>query len=154
MPKIRPFLWYDKNAEEAAEFYISIFPNSRRTAELRTSDAGPGPKGSLLTVEFELDGEPFVALNGGPADDSQFNNSVSFYISCKDQAEIDHYWSKLQEGGGSPIMCGWLKDRFGLRWQVVPANIEKLVSTPGGMRAMMTMQKLDIAALEAAAKES
>ena len=154
MPKIRPFLWFDKNAEEAAEFYISIFPNSRRTAELRTTDAGPGPKGSLLTVEFELDGEAFVALNGGSQPESQFNNAVSFYISCRDQAEIDRYWSKLLEGGGSPIACGWLKDRFGVRWQVVPENIAKLVGNPGGMRAMMTMTKLDIAALEAAAKES
>ena len=154
MPKITPFLWYDNNAEQAVEFYMSVFPNSRRTHELRTTDAGPGPKGSLLTIEFELDGEAFIALNGGPAADSQFNNSVSFYISCKDQAEIDHYWSKLLEGGGSPIACGWLKDRFGLRWQVVPENIAKLVGTPGGIRAMMTMTKLDIAALEAAAKES
>jgi predicted 3-demethylubiquinone-9 3-methyltransferase (glyoxalase superfamily) len=154
MPKIRPFLWFDKNAEEAAEFYMSIFPNSRRTGELRTTDAGPGPKGSILTIEFELDGEPFVALNGGPGVDNQFNNSVSFYISCKDQAEIDHYWSNLLEGGGSPIACGWLKDRFGLRWQVVPKNIAELVGNPGGMRVMMTMTKLEIAALEAAAKES
>ena len=154
MPKIRPFLWYDNNAEEAVDFYMSIFPNSRRTHELRTTDAGPGPKGSILTIEFELDGEALIALNGGSAGDYQFNNSVSFYISCKDQAEIDRYWSKLMEGGGSPIACGWLKDRFGLRWQVVPANIEKLVGTPGGMRAMMKMTKLDIAELEAGAKES
>ena len=153
MPKITPFLWFDKNAEEAAEFYISVFPNSRRTSELRTTEAGPGPKGSLLTIEFELDGESFVALNGGPGPESQFNNAVSFYISCKDQEEIDHYWSKLLEGGGSPIACGWLKDRFGLRWQVVPKNIAELVGNPGGIRAMMKMTKLDIAALEAAAKE-
>ena len=152
MPKITPFLWFDNNAEQAADFYVSVFPNSRRTHELRTSDAGPGPKGSILTIEFELDGQRFVALNGGP--DHQFNEAVSFYISCKDQAEIDHYWSKLLEGGGSPIACGWLKDRFGLRWQVVPQNIGQLVSTPGAMRAMMTMKKLDIAALDKAAKES
>ena len=152
MPKITPFLWFDNNAEQAADFYVSVFPNSRRTHALRTSDAGPGPKGSILTIEFELDGQRFVALNGGP--DHQFNEAVSFYISCKDQAEIDHYWSKLLEGGGSPIACGWLKDRFGLRWQVVPQNIGQLVSTPGAMRAMMTMKKLDIAALDEAAKES
>jgi predicted 3-demethylubiquinone-9 3-methyltransferase (glyoxalase superfamily) len=152
MPKITPFLWFDKNAEEAVEFYMSVFPNSRRTHELRATEAGPGPKGSILTIEFELDGEPFVALNGGP--DHEFNDAVSFYIPCKDQAEIDSYWSKLLEGGGSPIACGWLKDRFGLRWQVVPENIAELVSTPGGIRSMMTMVKLDIAALEAAAKES
>ena len=154
MPKITPFLWYDNNAEQAVEFYMSIFPNSRRTNELRSGDAGPGPKGSIVTIEFELDGQRFVALNGGSAADSQFNNAVSFYIPCKDQAEIDRYWSKLLEGGGSPIACGWLKDRYGLRWQVVPENIAKLVSNPGGMRAMMTMTKLDIGALESAAKES
>jgi predicted 3-demethylubiquinone-9 3-methyltransferase (glyoxalase superfamily) len=154
MPKITPFLWFDNNAEEAAEFYMSVFPNSRRTHELLTTEAGPGPKGNILTIEFELDGQPFVALNGGPGADHQFNDSVSFYISCKDQAEIDRYWSKLLEGGGSPIACGWLKDRFGLRWQVVPENIATLVGTPGGIRAMMAMQKLDIAALEAAAKAS
>jgi predicted 3-demethylubiquinone-9 3-methyltransferase (glyoxalase superfamily) len=154
MPKITPFLWYDNNAEQAVEFYMSVFPNSRRTHELRTTDAGPGPKGSILTIEFELDGQPFVALNGGPGSDHQFNDSVSFYISCKDQAEIDRYWSRLLEGGGSPIACGWLKDRFGLRWQVVPENIAELVGTPGGIRAMMKMTKLDIAGLEAGAKES
>ena len=154
MPKITPFLWFDNNAEEAVEFYMRVFPHSRRTHELLTTEAGPGPKGSILTIEFELDGQPFVALNGGPGADHQFNDSVSFYISCKDQAEIDRYWSKLLEGGGSPIACGWLKDRFGLRWQVVPENIAKLVGTPGGIRAMMAMQKLDIAALEAAAKAS
>lgn len=154
MPKIRPFLWFDDNAEQAVEFYMSIFPNSRRTHELRTTDAGPGPKGSILTIEFELDGEPFVALNGGSEPDSQFNNAISFYVSCKDQAEIDRYWSKLQEDGGSPIACGWLKDRFGVRWQVVPQNIAELVSTSGGIRAMMQMTKLDIVELEAAAKES
>lgn len=152
MPKITPFLWFDNNAEQAVEFYMSVFPNSRRTKELRATDAGPGPKGSILTIEFELDGQPFVALNGGP--DHQFNEAVSFYISCKDQAEIDRYWSKLLEGGGSPIACGWLKDRFGLRWQVVPENIAELVSNPGGIRAMMTMTKLEIAALEAGAKDS
>src|SRR6201986_2615850 len=154
MPKIRPFLWFDKNAEEAVEFYMTVFLDSRGTHELLTTEAGPGPKGSILTIEFELDGEPFVALNGGPGPDHQFNDAVSFYISCKDQAEIDRYWSKLLEGGGSPIACGWLKDRFGLRWQVVPANIEKLVGTPGGMRPIMKMTKLEIAELEAAPKES
>jgi len=154
MPKITPFLWFDNNAEEAAEFYIRVFPNSRRKSELRAGEGGPGPKGSIITIDFKLDGQPFVALNGGSQPESQFNNAVSFFISCKDQAEIDDYWSKLLEGGGSPIACGWLKDRFGLRWQVVPKNIGELVGNPGGMRAMMTMQKLDIAALEAAAKES
>jgi predicted 3-demethylubiquinone-9 3-methyltransferase (glyoxalase superfamily) len=151
MPKITPFLWFDNNAEEAVEFYLSVFPNSRRTNELRTTDAGPGPKGSILTIDFELDGQPFTALNGGP--DHEFNDAVSFFVHCKDQAEIDSYWAKLVDGGAE-IACGWLKDRFGLRWQVVPENIMELVSHPGSMRAMMAMKKLEIAALEAAANES
>jgi predicted 3-demethylubiquinone-9 3-methyltransferase (glyoxalase superfamily) len=151
MPKITPFLWFDNNAEEAVEFYLSIFPNSHRTAELRAGDAGPGPKGSIVTIGFELDGQPFTALNGGP--DHQFNEAVSFFVHCKDQAEIDSYWSKLLEDGGSEIACGWLKDRFGLRWQIIPENVIELVRHPGAMRAMMAMKKLDIAALKAAAKE-
>ncbi|HZZ40152.1 MAG TPA: VOC family protein [Acidobacteriaceae bacterium] len=149
MPKIMPFLWFDRNAEEAVEFYLNIFPNSRKVDELRTTEAGPGPRDSVLTIEFELDGQRFIALNGGP--DHAFNEAVSFYIPCKDQAEIDSYWSKLLEGGGSPIACGWLKDRFGLRWQVVPENVGKLLRHPEAMRVMMTMTKMDLAALEAAA---
>jgi predicted 3-demethylubiquinone-9 3-methyltransferase (glyoxalase superfamily) len=151
MPKITPFLWFDKNAEEAVEFYMSVFPNSRRTDELRAGDAGPGPKGSIVTIGFELDGQPFTALNGGP--DHEFNDAISFFVHCKDQAEIDHYWSKLLEGGGSEIACGWLKDRFGVRWQIIPESVLELVKHPGAMRAMMTMKKLDVAALKAAAKE-
>lgn len=146
MPKITPFLWFDNNAEEAVAFYLSVFPNSRRTGELRAGDAGPGPKGSIVTIGFELDGQPFTALNGGP--DHQFNDAVSFFVHCKDQKEIDSYWSKLLEGGGSEIACGWLMDRFGLRWQIVPENVIELVRRPGAMKAMMTMKKLDIAALE------
>ena len=152
MPKITPFLWFDKNAEEAVAFYLSVFPNSRRTSELRAGDAGPGPKGSIITIGFELDGQPFTALNGGPQ--AEFNEAVSFFVHCKNQPEIDHYWSKLLEGGGSEIACGWLKDRFGLRWQIVPENIGELLKPAAAMRAMMTMKKLDIAALTAAAKES
>lgn len=151
MPRITPFLWFDNNAEEAVEFYLSVFPNSRRVSELRASEAGPGPKGSIVTISFELDGKPFTALNGGPGE--AFNNSVSFFVHCRDQAEIDHYWTKLLEGGGSEIACGWLKDRFGVRWQIVPENIGELLRPAAAMRAMMTMKKLDIAALEAAAKE-
>lgn len=149
MPKITPFLWFDKNAEEAVDFYLSVFPNSHRTSEVRAGDAGPGPKGSIVTISFELDGQPFTALNGGPQ--AQFNDAISFFVHCKDQAEIDSYWSKLLEGGGEEIACGWLKDRFGVRWQVVPKNIMELVNNPGGMRVMMTMKKLDIAALKSAA---
>jgi predicted 3-demethylubiquinone-9 3-methyltransferase (glyoxalase superfamily) len=147
MTKITPFLWLDHNAEEAVAFYLSVFPNSRRTDELRAGDAGPGPKGSIITIGFELDGQPFTALNGGPG--HEFNDAVSFFVHCKDQAEIDYYWSKLGEGG-EEIACGWLKDRFGLRWQIVPKNIIELVRRPAAMRAMMTMKKLDIAALETA----
>lgn len=149
MPKITPFLWFDKNAEEAVEYYLSVFPNSRRLSELRSGDAGPGPKGSIVTIGFELDGQPFTALNGGP--EPQFNEAISFFIHCKDQAEIDYYWSKLTDGGAE-IACGWLKDRFGVRWQVVPENIMELVNKPAAMQAMMTMKKLDIAALKAASK--
>jgi predicted 3-demethylubiquinone-9 3-methyltransferase (glyoxalase superfamily) len=153
MPKITPFLWFDKNAEEAVEFYLSVFPNSRRTNELRSGDAGPGPKGSVVTISFELDGQQFTALNGGPAENATFNEAISFFVHCKDQAEIDSYWSKLLEGGGAEIACGWLKDRFGVRWQIVPEKIMDLVEHPKAMQAMMTMKKLDIAALQAAAKE-
>jgi predicted 3-demethylubiquinone-9 3-methyltransferase (glyoxalase superfamily) len=151
MPKITPFLWFDNNAEQAVDYYLSVFPNSRRTNELRAGDGGPGPKGSVITIGFELDGQPFTALNGGP--EHQFNEAISFFVHCKNQSEIDHYWSKLVDGGAE-IACGWLKDRFGVRWQVIPDNIGELLRHPAAMRAMMTMKKLDIAALEAAAKES
>ncbi|HSU19706.1 MAG TPA: VOC family protein [Acidobacteriaceae bacterium] len=150
MPKITPFLWFDNNAEEAVDFYLSVFPNSRRTDQLRATEGVPGPKDRVLTISFELDGQPFTALNGGPQ--HQFNEAVSFVIQCKDQAEIDHYWTKLTGDGGAEIACGWLKDRFGLRWQVVPVNIGALVRPPKAMQAMLTMKKLDIAALEAAGK--
>jgi predicted 3-demethylubiquinone-9 3-methyltransferase (glyoxalase superfamily) len=149
MPKITTFLWFDSNAEEAVEFYLSVFPNSRRVDEMRVGDAGPGPKGSVLTLTFELDGQEFVALNGGPA--HKFNEAISLFVQCRDQAEIDYYWTKLGEGG-SEIACGWLKDKFGLCWQVVPENIAELLRPAEAMRSMMTMKKLDIAALEAAAK--
>ena len=151
MPKITPFLWFDKNAEEAVDFYLSVFPDSRKTSELRAGDAGPGPKGSIITVGFELQGQPFTALNGGPQ--YQFNEAVSFAVHCQDQAEIDHYWTKLAGGGGTEIACGWLKDRFGLCWQIVPVNIGALIKHPKAMQAMMGMKKLDIAALEAAGRD-
>jgi predicted 3-demethylubiquinone-9 3-methyltransferase (glyoxalase superfamily) len=150
LDKITPFLWFDNNAEEAVDFYLSIFKNGKRLGELRATDAGPGPKGSLITTAFELEGQQFTALNGGPQ--AEFNEAVSFSVQCADQAEIDYYWSALLAGGGSEIACGWLKDRFGLRWQIVPANITELVSHPGAMTAMMTMKKLDMKALEDAAK--
>src|SRR5579862_1859701 len=115
-PRITPFLWFDSNAEEAVDFYIPIFPNSRRLEELRNTGDAPGPKGGILTLAFELNGLKFIALNGGP--EHKFNEAVSFVVNCETQQEIDHYWQSLLEGGGSEIACGWLKDKFGLRWQV------------------------------------
>jgi predicted 3-demethylubiquinone-9 3-methyltransferase (glyoxalase superfamily) len=153
LPRITPFLWFDNNAEEAVDFYLSIFKNSRRLNELRNpiDDPGPAvPKGKVLTVAFELDGQKFTAMNGGPA--FKFNEAISMVVRCDNQQELDEYWSKLS-AGGSEIQCGWLKDKFGLSWQVVPANIPELVKHPKAMQAMMHMKKLDIAELERAAKE-
>jgi predicted 3-demethylubiquinone-9 3-methyltransferase (glyoxalase superfamily) len=148
-PRITPFLWFDQNAEEAVEFYLSIFKDSRRISELRNPGNAPGPQGGILTIDFELDGVRFTALNGGPQ--YKFNPAVSFFIRCESQQEIDYYWDRLTDGGGE-VACGWLYDKFGLSWQVVPANIAELVGNRKGMEAMMTMKKLDIAALEQAAK--
>lgn len=148
-PRITPFLWFDSNAEEAVEFYLSVFKNSRRTAELRNPGPAPGAPGSILTLGFELDGVPFTALNGGPA--YKFNAAVSFVVRCESQAEIDYYWEKLTDGG-SEVACGWLCDKFGLSWQITPANIGQLVGNKKAMEAMMTMKKLDIAALEKAGR--
>jgi predicted 3-demethylubiquinone-9 3-methyltransferase (glyoxalase superfamily) len=149
-PAITPFLWFDQNAEEAVDFYLSIFPNSRKTGELRNTGDAPGPKGGVLTASFELNGLRFTALNGGPA--HQFNEAVSFVVHCDTQDQIDYYWEKLLEGGGSPIACGWLKDKFGLRWQVTPTRIGELLRSPKAMQAMMQMTKFDIAELERAAE--
>jgi len=150
-PRISPFLWFDGNAEEAVDFYLTVFKNSRKLDELRSPVEIPSaPQGTVLTVSFELDGQTFTALNGGP--DHKFNEAVSFVVRCDNQDEIDYYYSKLLEGGGSEIACGWLKDKFGLRWQVVPARLGELISHPKAMEAMMQMKKFDIAALERAAK--
>jgi predicted 3-demethylubiquinone-9 3-methyltransferase (glyoxalase superfamily) len=150
MPKaITPFLWFDKQAEEAAEYYCSIFPDSRIIEVLRT----PGTE-TLLTVDFELQGQHFTALNGGPQ--FNFTEAVSFMVTCADQAELDHYWERLTEGGEEGP-CGWVKDRYGLSWQVVPEGMDELFSDPDPQRAdrawkaMMEMRKLDIAALRSAA---
>lgn len=116
--RITPFLWFDNNAEEAVAFYLSIFPNSRRLSELRNTGDAPGPKGGILTLSFELDGLRFTALNGGPA--YKFTEAVSFMVRCETQQEIDHYWSRLTDGGAE-VACGWLKDKFGLSWQTVPS---------------------------------
>ncbi|MGA3012291.1 MAG: VOC family protein [Terracidiphilus sp.] len=146
-PRITPFLWFDSNAEEAVEFYLTVFKNSRRLEELRNTGDVPGPKGGILTIAFELDGQKFTALNGGPA--FKFTEAVSFVVRCDSQEEVDYYWSKLTSGG-SEIQCGWLKDKFGLCWQIVPARLSELVRNPKAMQAMMGMKKLDIAELERA----
>ena len=150
MNKITPFLWFDANAEEAANFYLSVFSNSRKLRELRVTEAGPGPVGSLLTIDFELDGQAVTFINGGPA--HQLSEAFSFSVACDTQEEIDDYWATLGEGG-KELGCGWIKDKFGLCWQIVPRNIVEYVSKPAGMRAMMPMMKMDIAKLEKGAGE-
>jgi len=152
--KIVPNLWFDTQAEEAAQFYISVFDNSRIVSVTHYTDAGPREAGMVLTVAFELDGQRFVGINGGP--DFTFDEAVSFEISCETQEEIDYYWARLSEGG-SEGPCGWLKDRFGLSWQVVPTGMEELFADPDktraerAMKAMLGMGKIDLAALRAAA---
>jgi predicted 3-demethylubiquinone-9 3-methyltransferase (glyoxalase superfamily) len=148
-PRITPFLWFDSNAEEAVDFYLSVFKNSRKLEVFRNNGAAPGPKGGVLTIAFELDGARFTALNGGPT--YKFNESVSFVVRCDTQEEIDYYWERLTEGGAE-IACGWLKDRFGLAWQITPARISELLRSPKTMQAMMGMKKLVIAELERAAE--
>ncbi len=147
-PRITPFLWFDSNAEEAVNFYLTVFKNSRSLQEMRI----PGESGThkILTIAFELDGQKFTALNGGPM--FKFNESVSFVVRCDSQEEIDYYWSKLTADGGNESQCGWLKDKFGLSWQIVPARLGELLSHPKAMQAMMGMKKLDIAELENAGK--
>jgi predicted 3-demethylubiquinone-9 3-methyltransferase (glyoxalase superfamily) len=150
--RITPFLWFDKNAEEAVDFYLSVFKNSRRLGELRNNsidDPRMVPKGGILTVSFELDGLRFTALNGGPS--HQFTDAISFVVRCDSQDEVDYYWSKLTSGG-TEVACGWLKDKFGLSWQIVPARLPELIQHPKAMQAMMGMKKLVIAELEAAAQ--
>lgn len=156
MQKITPFLWFDTQAEEAVKFYASIFPNSKILNVARYGDAGPGPKGSVMTVEFELDGQRMIALNGGPV--FKFTEAISLVVDCNSQEEVDHYWNKLLQGG-EESQCGWLKDKYGLSWQIVPTALGKLLSGPDAkkakrvMEAMLKMKKIDIAALEAAAQQ-
>jgi predicted 3-demethylubiquinone-9 3-methyltransferase (glyoxalase superfamily) len=151
--KITPFLWFDHQAEAAAAFYTSVFPNSKITAVTRYGESGPGPAGSAMTVAFELDGQPFTALNGGPH--FKFTEAISFVVHCETQAEVDGFWEKLSEGGHE-VQCGWLKDKFGLSWQIVPAVLIEMMKDRNATRkeravkAMMQMKKLDIAGLEAA----
>lgn len=152
--KITPNLWFDTEAEEAASFYVSVFKGSRIVHVARYTEAGPRPAGMVMSVEFELDGQRFVAINGGPQ--FTFDEAVSFQISCETQDDVDYYWERLSEGGKEGP-CGWLKDRFGLSWQVVPTGMEELFSDPDpkraqrAMQAMLGMGKLDIAALRSAA---
>jgi predicted 3-demethylubiquinone-9 3-methyltransferase (glyoxalase superfamily) len=154
MQKITPFLWFDTQAEEASALYTSTFKNSRVTGVTRYGEAGPGQEGAVMTVTFELDGLPFVGLNGGP--NYQFTEAISFQVNCESQEEVDYFWSRLSEGGEEGP-CGWLKDRFGMSWQIVPTRLWELLSdsdaevAQGAMRAMMEMKKLDIAGLEAGA---
>jgi len=153
MQKISPFLWFDNQAEEAANFYVSIFKNAKITKIARYGEAGPRPKGSVMTVAFELDCQEFTALNGGPQ--FKFNEAISFVARCETQAEVDHYWDKLSQGGQTQV-CGWLKDKFGVSWQVVPNALIELATDPDAeksqrvMRAMMQMTKIDIATLRQA----
>jgi len=150
--KITPFLWFDNNAEEAMNFYVSVFNNSKIATVTRYGDAGPGPKGSVLTAAFELEGQKFVALNGGPR--FKFTEAISFVINCETQEEIDYFWDKLTSDGGQESMCGWLKDKFGLSWQVVPAEIGSLLTGEKSnqvMQAIMQMKKIDLSTLRQAA---
>ena len=150
MNKITPFLWFNDNAEEAAEFYLSEFPQAKKLGELRSSGVGPWPAGKIATITIELAGQKMIFLNGGPA--QALTPAFSYSVACKDQAELDLYWDRLL-AGGKPMACGWLTDKFGLCWQIVPEKIGELLQHPKAMDAMMTMVKFDIAALEAAANE-
>ena len=155
MQKIHPCLWFDGNAEEAMNFYLGIFPDAKMTDQLRWGDVGPGPKGSLLTCTFEVAGQTIMALNGGP--EYKFNPAISLVVNCANQAEVDRCWDALLQGGGKPMQCGWLTDRFGVSWQIVPEAMIRLLKDKDtaradrAMAAMMEMVKLDIAALEKAA---
>ncbi|KGH44556.1 3-demethylubiquinone-9 3-methyltransferase [Modestobacter caceresii] len=153
--KIVPNLWFDSQAEEAADYYIDVFGEGRVLSVARYPEGAPGPAGSVMSVEFELAGQRFVGINGGPQ--FPFTEAVSFQIDCADQAEVDRYWDRLVGDGGEESQCGWLKDRYGLSWQVVPAGMEELFADPDPSRAqravqaMLGMRKLDLAALRAAA---
>lgn len=157
MQKITPFLWFDNNAEEAANFYVSIFKNSKVLSVSRYGDAGPGPKGTAMVAEFQIDGQEFVALNGGPR--FKFTEAISFVINCDTQEEVEYFWDKLSEGG-EKSRCGWVKDKFGLWWQVVPVVLGKLMSDSDPEKvkrvteAMLWMDRIDIEPLQRAYEES
>jgi predicted 3-demethylubiquinone-9 3-methyltransferase (glyoxalase superfamily) len=154
MPTLTTCLWFDTEGEEAATFYVSIFENSRITEVTHYGDAGPRPAGTVLTVAFEIDGQPFLALNGGP--EHQFTEAISFQVPCSTQRDVDHFWEVLG-AGGEPGPCGWLKDRFGVSWQIVPDELPKLIGDPDparaerAMKAMLAMSKIDIEAIRRAA---
>ena len=154
MQKITPCLWFDTEGEEAAGFYTSVFPNSRIVEVTRYGKAGPRPEGTVMTVSFDLDGQRFVALNGGP--DFRFNEAISFQVSCETQEEVDRFWSTLSEGGEEGP-CGWLKDKFGVSWQIIPTALFRLIGDPDqekaqrAMAAMLSMKKIEIDVLERAA---
>jgi predicted 3-demethylubiquinone-9 3-methyltransferase (glyoxalase superfamily) len=156
MQKITPFLWFDGNAEEAANFYISIFKNSKMGKISRYGDAGPGPKGSVMSVTFQIEGQEFFALNGGPQ--FKFTPAISFFVNCETQQEVDDLWEKLSAGGRTD-RCGWLQDKFGLSWQIIPTVLGQLLSDKDpqrakrAMQAMLQMTKIDIAKLQQAAAE-
>lgn len=157
MQKITPFLWFDNNAEEAMNFYVSIFKNSKVGKLSRCGDAGPGPKGSVVTAEFELDGQKFIALNAGPI--FKFNEAISFYVNCETQEEVDELYGKLMQGG-TESQCGWLKDKFGLWWQIIPSALTQMLGdkdprkSANVMKAMLQMKKIDIAGLKRAYEQS
>jgi len=155
MHKISPFLWFDNQAEEAAKYYVSIFKNSKMGPVTRYGKGTPMPEGTVMTVTFVIEGQDFTALNGGPQ--FKFTEAVSFVVTCETQAEIDYYWDKLTADGGEESQCGWLKDRYGLSWQVTPVGMVEIYTSDDparverAMQAMFTMKKLDLAALQAAA---
>jgi predicted 3-demethylubiquinone-9 3-methyltransferase (glyoxalase superfamily) len=157
MPRTTPCLWFDTQGQEAAEHYVAIFPNSRIVNVLRYGEAGPRPAGTVMTVDFELDGQPYMALNGGP--EFTFNEAISFEIECADQAEVDHYWTRLAEGGEEGP-CGWVKDKFGVSWQVVPVQLKELIADPDEakgqavMAAMLGMGKIVVDDLRRAYDEA
>ena len=157
MQKITPFLWFDTQAEEAAKFYTSIFKNSKIGEVRRYGDAGPRPKGTVLTVTFEIEGQEFVALNGGPH--YQFTPAISLFVDCEDQREVDELWDKLVEGG-KPVQCGWLQDKYGISWQIIPKALGKLLSDPNPtkanrvMQAMLQMVKIDVRRLQEAYQQA
>jgi predicted 3-demethylubiquinone-9 3-methyltransferase (glyoxalase superfamily) len=152
LQKITPFLWFDNKAEEAAAFYCSIFKNSKITGITHYGDSGPGPKGGVMTVTFQLNGQEFTALNGGPV--FQFTEAISLVVNCETQEELDDMWKKLSAGGGQEVQCGWLKDKYGLSWQVVPTVLEEMLvgkdaeKTNRVMQAVLKMVKIDIQKLK------